>query len=157
MADAAVGHRELTASGKGAARPEASDNEVVNPDRARLAELSQRLTRLHTVLLERERRAYEDAHGPISPRELLQLLLADRHFQWLRALSGMITRIDAALGGKEPVTAESAEALLREAERLLRSGEWDAFGVKYREALQDSPSVVMAHADVVKVLPRRER
>jgi hypothetical protein len=118
-------------------------------------ELGRRLLRLHSVLLEREREAHERVHGPSTPRELLQLVLGDPQFEWLRALSRLVTRIDTALEGKGPVTETTAAAFPRDAERLLRSANGGAFGAKYREALQASPSAVMAHADVVKMFPRR--
>ena len=123
--------------------------------RDRLQQLRTRLLRLHSVLLERERDAHERAHGRSTPHELLQLLLTDPGFEWLRALSRMVTRIDTVLEAPEPVTETALAAFLREAERLLRSSNGGAFGVKYREALQDSPAAVMAHADVVKMFPRR--
>lgn len=123
--------------------------------RARLEQLRDRLLRLHSVLLERERHAHEQAHGPSTPRGLLQLLLGDPRFEWLRSLSRMVTRIDTALEEAEPVTDSAVATFLREAERLLRSADGGAFGAKYREALQESPAAVMAHADVVKMFPRR--
>ena len=123
--------------------------------RDQLRELSRRLTRLHAVLLARERQAYEDLYGPISPNALLQLLLSDPRFGWLRALSQLMTRVDIAVHGEDPVTTSDVDAFLRDSEGLLRSGASDAFGTRYRQALQESPSAVMAHADVVKMFPRR--
>ena len=127
----------------------------MDQERDRLGQLRSRLLRLHSVLLERERQAHEHAHGPTTPHALLQLLLSDPRFEWLRSISRMVTRIDAALEGEDPVTETAVQTFLREAERLLRSSNGGAFGVKYREALQESPAAVMAHADVVKMFPRR--
>ena len=120
----------------------------------RLRDLSARLLRLHALLLERERRAYEAVHGGITSRELLQLLLGDEGFAWLRSLSRMIARIDEALDADTALTPLDAQAFFREAHRLLRSGGTDVFATKYAEALQNSPDIVMAHANVVKTLPR---
>jgi hypothetical protein len=117
----------------------------------RLHELRTRLTRLHKTLLEEERSAYESAHGPVaSGPELLRLLLHDEAFAWLRSLSAMIAAIDAALDEAEDGDA-AAEPFVRQARALLRSGGSSVFDTKYRDALQRSPAVVMAHAAVVKL------
>lgn len=115
---------------------------------------------LHAALLQCERQAYEEVHGPTKAAELLRLLLNDPHFAWLRPLSGIIAQIDEALDPREPLDPRAATAafdantLFEAAQVLLRSGGSSAFQTKYREALQKSPDVVMAHADVVKVLTR---
>jgi len=122
-------------------------------ERAFLRDLSARLLRLHTVLLERARRSYEDRHGTQAPRDLLPLLIHDEHFAWLRPLSGMIAGIDEVVDAGEPIAAADVERLFRQAHRLLRSDDSDpAFHTTYRDALQESPDVVMRHADVVKLL-----
>jgi hypothetical protein len=117
-----------------------------------MRDLSRRLVRLHKALLDRERRAYEDLHGAIPPRELFQLLIGDPQFAWLRSLSTMIANIDGLVDATEPIDRETAETVFRDAYRLLRSGESGDFQRKYHDALQDSPDVVMAHADVSKIL-----
>jgi hypothetical protein len=117
----------------------------------RLRDLRASLTRLHKTLLEEERIAYESVHGPVaSGPELLRLLLQAEEFAWLRSLSRMISAIDEALDEVEDADAE-AEKFVRQARMLLRSGGDSPFDTKYREALQRSPDVVMAHAAVVKL------
>jgi hypothetical protein len=115
--------------------------------------LRARLTRLHKMLLDDERALYEAAHGPVaSGPALLQLVLYHEQFAWLRALSGMIATIDAAFDETEgPLTDAQVEAFFRAAYALLRSGGDSPFETKYRETLQRSPDVVMAHAAVVKL------
>jgi hypothetical protein len=126
----------------------------MNDDRARLRDLSQRLLRLHGLLLNRERRAYERQHGALASRTLLDLLLNDEGFAWLRSLSGLAAHIDELVDDAEPLPTEVIERVFGEAARLLKSGEQSAFHDKYRAALQESPEVVMAHAEVSKLLPR---
>lgn len=117
----------------------------------RLHDLRSRLTRLHKTLLEEERTEYELTHGPVTSRpQLLGLLLHHEHFAWLRALSAMISAIDAALDEMDDAE-EGTETFVEQARALLRSDD-GLFGTKYREALQRSPDVVMAHAAVVKLL-----
>lgn len=122
-------------------------------DRERLHDLSRRLLRLHKVLLERERHAYEQRHGSIPSGALLGLVLDDEAFAWLRSLSALIADIDAVVDTDELVAHEGAQRALREARRLLKSGEGGDFQDRYHVALQESPEVVMAHADVSRVLP----
>jgi hypothetical protein len=126
----------------------------VDPGRERLRELSARLLRLHALLLGRERQRYEAAHGPLTSGELLKRLLTDQQFAWLRALSQIITLIDAAVDEDDPTEAVNVEALFGQAQQLLRSGQGSAFERKYHAALQEYPEVVMAHAEVVKLFPR---
>jgi hypothetical protein len=126
---------------------------LVELERERLREISRRLLRLHRMLLERERHAYETRHGAVSSGDLLRLLLEDEHFAWLRPLSTLIAQMDEVVDMDEPLAPSDAQKAFREVYRLLKSGESGAFQEKYRQALQDSPDVVMAHADVSSVLP----
>jgi hypothetical protein len=120
--------------------------------RESLRDLSARLLRLHAALLERARQAYEHRHGSVAPRDLLPLVINDQHFAWLRPLSGMIAGIDEVVDAEE-VARDDVERLFRQVQRLLRSDDSDpAFHRRYRDALQESPDVVMRHADVVKLL-----
>jgi precorrin-6x reductase len=127
---------------------------VVDEARERLRDLSARLVRLHSLLLDRERHAYEERHGSVGSWELLQLLLRDEQFAWLRSLSSLMAQIDALVDADEPVAAEDAQKLMREAYRLLSSGESGAFQDKYRTALQESADVVMVHAGIAGTLRR---
>ena len=128
------------------ATPRSSD------DRERLRDLSSRLVRLHKVLLDRERRTYEGAHGSIPSGELFRLLLHDERFAWLRDLSAMIAHIDE-LADADGFVDEDVQRMFRDAYRLLKSGGDGEFQARYRDALQDSPDAVMAHAEVSRVLP----
>jgi len=124
----------------------------VEQDRDRMRVLSSRLLTLHGVLLDRERRAYEERHGTVASRELLHLLLYDEQFSWLRSLSSMIAKIDEVVDADEPIPPDGLRSALRETYRLLKSGAAGDFQDKYYLALQDSPDVIMAHAAVSRVL-----
>jgi hypothetical protein len=129
--------------------------EGVESARDRLSDLSRRLLRLHGLLLNRERRAYERRHGALQSRALLDLLLHDEDFAWLRSLSGLAAHIDELVSTDDAPPAEIVERVFAEATRLLKSGEQSPFHEKYRDALQESPDIVMAHAEVSKLLTGR--
>ena len=127
----------------------------MDPHRDRLKTLSARLLRLHRLLMDREREAYEQRHGAVTSADLLRLLLEHERFAWLRPLSAMIAGMDELVDTDGPIAEDDAWRAFAEAYRLLKSGEDGAFQNKYRDALQESPIVVMAHAEVSAVLPRR--
>jgi catechol 2,3-dioxygenase len=133
--------KQLVSSG-----PSAIAEEV----KVRLADLRSRLLHLHKVLLDDARAAYELDRGRVgSPGHLLQLVIDDPWFAWLHALSGLIVRIDEAVGRESNATMADAVALIDQVEQLLTaSEEGDGFSRRYFEALQRQPAVVLAHADV---------
>jgi hypothetical protein len=92
---------------------------IVEQNREGLRELSRRLMRLHRLLLDRERDAYEDRHGPIAPGQVLNLVLYDPHFAWLRTLSALMAQIDEVVDAGEPLVRDDAEAAFREAYRVV--------------------------------------
>jgi len=128
------------------------EHRMESHDRERLRALSTRLVRLHRLLLDRERGLYEERHGAIPARELFGLVLNDAQFAWLRSLSTLIAQIDEVVDAEETVTAEIVQSAFREAHRLLKSGDPGEFRDRYHAALQDSADIVMAHADVSRVL-----
>src|SRR5687768_9922066 len=109
----------------------------------RLREIRLRLLELHKVLLEDTRAAYELDRGRIpSNATLLQLVINDPWFAWLRPLSEIVVRIDVLLLPDPPSTEADAMALLEQVERLLSPATGiDAFAQRYSEALQRQPAV----------------
>ena len=125
-----------------------------------LSDLRERLLALHKLLLEDEAHAWRARHGrEVSSHALFRLLIEDPDFAWLRALSGLASRIDAVLDELDDAVpaVERERAFLEETRRLLRSEGHGPFETKYRDALQRSPDVVMAHAAVIKLLPSSRR
>ena len=120
----------------------------------RLRELRVRLLELHKVLLEDTRTAYELDRGRISTNAtLLQLVIHDPWFAWLRPLSEAVVRIDVMLLADSDATELDASTLLEEVEGLLSPADSTApFAQRYAEALQRQPAVIMAHAGVRRVL-----
>jgi hypothetical protein len=119
----------------------------------RLRELRRGLLRLHKVLLDTERDAYEKVMGSVTSGELLQLVISHEQFAWLHAVSELIVRIDEMLDADEPVRTNEALNLLTQAHELLKPSETGGdFARKYYAALQREPEVVLSHRDVIKSL-----
>lgn len=131
-----------------------------NPDpsaqrrRAQLARVVESLRALHKELMQQARHDYERDHGPIpSPGVFLNLLVSDAFFQWLRPLSGAMADLDELLDLVDPGPEHTRAVRLR-FEALVTEDENDSvFGVRYRDYLQRSAEVVMAHA-VVRIALR---
>jgi catechol 2,3-dioxygenase len=138
-------------------QPSAQPSRMTDDMRAKLRELRTRLLQLHKVLLEDTRIAYELDRGRVgSVGNLLQLVINDPWFAWLHSLSELVVRIDEALEKDAPATEADGAALVDQIERLLTPSEnGEGFARRYYEALQRQPSVVLAHADVRRVLRTR--
>ena len=122
--------------------------------RERLEELRQVVLALHKALVDSERVTYEATVGPIqSPNHFLQLLTGDPWFAWLQPLSPLIVSMDEAQDPREELSAAVVEALTRQTRLLLTPSETgEGFARHYYDALQRDPDVVIAHAEVVKLL-----
>jgi hypothetical protein len=133
-------------------------NEIVTEiTRDALKELRQGLLQLHKTLLDLERRGYERARGRIgNSYEFLQLVLKDPWFDWLHRLSELIVQIDETLDARDPEqppTEDDAKALLARARSLLSPSESGSeFQKNYFLALQQSPDVVLLHAEMLRLL-----
>ena len=86
----------------------------------RLRDLRNGLLQLHSALLRSERDLYDrDIERIRSSGRLLELVLNDPAFAWLRELSGLVVTIDERLEGEEPPTASEADRLVRRARALI--------------------------------------
>jgi catechol 2,3-dioxygenase len=135
--------------------PESSPySPMTEQNRARLRELRAKLLQLHKVLLDDARAAYEMDRGRVpSNASLLQLVINDPWFAWLHSLSELVVRIDETIEVDSPATDADAAALINEVEKLLTASEnGEGFHRRYYDALQRQPAVVLAHADVRRVI-----
>jgi hypothetical protein len=112
------------------------------------------LLHLHKTLLERERDAYEKGHGKIgNSYEYLNLVMHEPSFAWLRHLSELIVQIDESLDGRELPAEATANALIDQSRLLLTPNEsGPEFQRKYFTSVQESPEVVLAHAEFSRLL-----
>jgi hypothetical protein len=113
---------------------------------------------LHKTLVDSERVHYEQTMGAIkSPNHFLQLLTSDPWFAWLQPLSRLIVAMDEALDAKEPLTAATVEALLKETKVIVTPSEsGEGFARHYFDAMQSDPNVIFAHTEVTKLFKERK-
>lgn len=124
---------------------------------AQLRVLRRALLHLHKVLLDAERVKFERLNGRVEGGQLLQLVIHDPWFSWLRPLSALLVQIDESLDADEPPTQAIANGLQEQVRMLLRPAEsGDVFQENYFSALQDTPDVVIAHRGVTRLLPPRD-
>ncbi len=124
------------------------------PAHQQLSALRVALLGLHKALVDSERISYERTVGQIqSPSHFLQLLARDAWFTWLQPCSQLIVAMDEALEEKTPLTPANEAALAQQTRRLLVASEdGEGFSGHYHAALQRDPDVVMAHAEVAKLI-----
>jgi hypothetical protein len=124
---------------------------VTDADRSLLRELRKALLHLHKTLIDWQRSEYVMDHGPMPITELLQVILNDEAFAWLRSMSGLIVGIDEALEAKPPETPAAAP-LIAQARELASPLPGSAYAARYHAALQELPEAVLAHGELVTVL-----
>jgi hypothetical protein len=131
-----------------------SDEPISEDTKQKLTEIRHVLLRLHKSLLDFERVGYERVHGKIeNSYEFLNLVMHNPWFAWLRHLSELIVQIDESLDAREPTSESTAAALIEESRLLLVPTEAGGeFQKKYFFSVQQSPEVVLAHAEFAKVL-----
>ena len=125
------------------------DAEEIQQAEKLLADLRQALMKLHKVLLDWERRGYERIHGRQSSHDMLQVLLSDSQFAWLRPISQLIVRIDELLSEPTPPMRNDVDAIVAAVRTLTSPNEsGNIYERRYDMALQQLPDAVVAHGDV---------
>lgn len=116
--------------------------------------IRQHLLDLHKLLLDAERAEYERSAGSATaPATMLQLLIADPQFAWLRQVSRLIVALDEALSIRKPAPPETLRKLLQQSRDLLEGAGGEAdFQGKYRAALAVSPEAARLHAELLSLL-----
>lgn len=134
-----------------ASRPFRSDA-APDPSRQHLKEVRRGLLRLHKTLIDSERAAFERDRGAVSSSQLLQALLEDPFFAWLRPFSSLIIEIDEALAAKEPLDPGSAADFIDRVRRLVQTeGGGEETGDpedRYDRVVRRDPDVLLAHVEL---------
>jgi hypothetical protein len=124
-------------------------NPTPEPLRTRLVEMRRGLLRLHKALIDAERAVWERSRGPVTNSQLLQALIEDPFFAWLRPYSALIVQIDEALAGEEAVTEDAARAFAEQARELLAVDEGDEPTVnRYDLVCRRDPNVLLLHVEL---------
>jgi hypothetical protein len=124
-------------------------NPTPEPRRQRLSAVRLGLLRLHKALIDSERSDYERSRGPVTNSKLLQLLLDDPFFLWLRPFSGLIVEIDEALSSGEVVSEAAARDFAERARRLIEVDEGDEPTVnRYDLVSRRDPNVLVLHVEL---------
>lgn len=132
----------------------ATEDELTQATAERLRGIRGALLNLHKTLLDRERDDYEREHGKIgNSYEYLNLVMHNPSFAWLRNLSELIVQIDETLGAREGAAENTANALIQQSRLLLTPDETGPeFQRRYYAMVQQSPEVVLAHAEFARLL-----
>jgi hypothetical protein len=129
------------------------DNLEVKRGQTLLSDIRSGLLKLHKTLLDWERNGYERIHGRRSSGEILDALLNDPQFAWLRPMSQLIVRIDELLAQDTPPMRNDVDAVVAQTRILTSADETGTiYQQRYHYALQEYPDAVFAHRDVVKLL-----
>lgn len=121
-------------------------------ERKLLGELRRGLLQLHKTLLDWERGTYERMHGRTTAGELLNLVMTDPQFAWLRPVSELIVRIDEALAAEIPADVDAVPIIAQARTLVVPDEAGTPYAQRYHAALQDSPDAVFAHRAVTVVL-----
>lgn len=118
-----------------------------------LRESSRALQAVLAEVLRAERRS----QGMSSPVELMQAILHDEAWAWLRPLYALIADIDHALSDRNVPVGSEAAAIGEHARSLLAgngTAEEGVFFGRYRMWLQGDAGVAMAHGAAIQALRR---
>lgn len=125
-----------------------------DPVRDHLAEVRRALMRLHKTLIDGERPRFEAQRGgAVTNTQLLGALLDDPFFQWLRPFSQLMSAMDEALFGDEPVTREGARAFVQRAQALVAVPDENVppdDASPYERARQRDAAVLFAHTELTR-------
>lgn len=116
---------------------------------AKLRALRMALLALHKTLLDHERLRYERANGRVeSPGQVLNLVMNDPWFAWLRPMSALVVQADERLDSDDGVSAADVTAFSGQVRQLMQ-------GPDLERALQESPEAVMARGKLAVALAEK--
>ncbi|HXN16253.1 MAG TPA: hypothetical protein VN878_07730 [Usitatibacter sp.] len=121
---------------------------------ANLEALRHALLDLHKALVEAQRARYEREHGRIeTSARMLQLLLEDPEFEWLRALSALIAQLDEWMESNDPAREEEGAIMVATLRSLVQpAGPNASFSAPYWEFVEAVPDVLVAHVKLRRLL-----
>jgi hypothetical protein len=130
-----------------------SDNAMPSIDTPSLDRLREALLQLHKALLDAQRIRYEREHGRVESRgELLDLVLQDPSFEWLRVLSALIAGLDELAAAEDKDVGEELRGLINRLRTLVRFEGNVGFTAPYREIIEAVPDALVAHVQLSRLL-----
>ncbi len=128
-------------------------NAMTATDTSNYDKLRHALLQLHKALLDAQRIRYERENGRVESRgELLELVLQDASFEWLRVLSALIARLDelAEADGKD--ASGEMRGVIERLRTLVRFEGNGGFTGPYREIVEAVPDALVAHVQLSRLL-----
>ena len=115
--------------------------------------LRRALLQLHKALLDAQRIRYERENGRVESRgELLDLVLQDASFEWLRVLSALIARIDELAEVDDKDVSGEMRGVIERLRTLVRFEGNSGFTEPYREIVEAVPDALVAHVQLSRLL-----
>lgn len=115
--------------------------------------LRRALLELHKALLDAQRIRYERENGRVESRgELLDLVLQDASFEWLRVLSALIARLDELAEADDRDVSGEMRGVIDKLRTLVRFEGNDGFTAPYREIVEAVPDALVAHVQLSRLL-----
>ena len=122
--------------------------DISNHDKLRHA-----LLQLHKALLDAQRIRYERENGRVESRgELLELVLEDASFEWLRVLSALIARLDELAEADDKDASGEMRGVIDKLRTLVRFEGNSGFTGPYREIVEAVPDALVAHVQLSRLL-----
>ncbi len=103
---------------------------------------------VHKAVLAAERKHLEQVHGSLSSAAFLQVVSDPVRYGWLQPLSRLILAYEE----DEEERAPEEELLARMRDLLLPPQQKTPFGRRYLSLMQREPALVLAHAELAKLL-----
>ena len=111
------------------------------------------LLELHKALLDAQRIRYERENGRVESRgELLDLVLEDASFEWLRVLSALIARLDELAEADDKDARAEMRGVIERLRTLVCFEGNDGFTGPYREIIEAAPDALVAHVQLSRLL-----
>src|SRR5216117_2257145 len=126
---------------------------MTRTDTTKLDKLRRALLQLHKALVDAQRIRYERENGRVESRgELLELVLEDASFEWLRVLSALIARLDELEEADDRDASGEMRGVIEKLRTLVRFEGNEGFTGPYREIVEAVPDALVAHVQLSRLL-----
>jgi hypothetical protein len=122
--------------------------------KATLGARREALVELHKAILDAQKIAYEREHGRVQSRgELLQLVVRDPQFAWIRALSALIAELDEWAESEHESREKEIAAVVLALRTLIQPDGTNAeFTTRYWPLVEAAPEALVAHVRLWRLI-----